>query len=300
MANGIQSGQAPLQHSLRFSRPGPAKAPVQPRRRQNRRIFREVLKHLMVVTLVGSVPFAAWAWHQGHIQAVLDQAGDKIIEASVSAGFSLQRIRTGGHVRITDAQILEALGLKAGDPLFALDMDELKARVERLQWVGQAIISREIPDTIKVKIIERIPFARWQIQGEVMLVDETGTAILGAEMIEFEHLPLLVGPGAPKKAVSLFALLQSEKELAERVVSAIRIGERRWDLEFDSGVRLKLPEEGGVYGPAKAWATFAQLVREKNVLGKEVLSLDMRLDDRVILKLTPNGEKIFENNDLLI
>ncbi|MCH8172704.1 MAG: cell division protein FtsQ/DivIB [Proteobacteria bacterium] len=169
--------------------------------------------------------------------------------------------------------------------------------IEALPWVRVAVVSRELPGTLKVWVKERTPFARWQIGGQLMLIDETAAVIAGSDLKEFSRLPFIVGPGAPAAAAELFSVLASEPELSARVVSAIRVGDRRWDLEFDNGMRLKLPEQSKTHGPARAWKRFAEMEAEKGILSLGVMVIDLRLADRVVMKLTPEGRKLYQNMD---
>lgn len=86
-------------------------------------------------------------------------------------------------------------------------------------------------------------------------------------------------------------------DLARKVVAAVRVGQRRWDLEFDNGMRLKLPEQSDHYGEAEAWAAFINLTVEKDIMALDVAEADLRLPDRIIMRLTPEGQKAFENKD---
>jgi cell division protein FtsQ len=284
------------QGSFSFSRPPGVGSPAA-RRRPRRGRIRLVLKQVTLLVFLTSVPAFGWAWHQGHVEIWRQGINQRIAAATVDAGFALERVRAEGQVRTSDEAILEALGLKVKEPMYGLDVTALKDRIEALPWVREAVVSRELPDTLKVWVKERMPFARWQIGGKLVLVDETAAIIAGPDLREFLGLPFIVGPGAPEAAAELFSVLAAEPELAARVVSAIRVGNRRWDLEFDTGMRLKLPEQSKTHGPAAAWRTFAEMEAEKGILNLEVMTIDLRLADRMVMKLTPEGRKLYENMD---
>ena len=95
----------------------------------------------------------------------------------------------------------------------------------------------------------------------------------------------MVGPGASRAAASLFQMLATEPQLGQRVVNAVRVRDRRWDLDFDNGVTVRLPEDG----VADAWAKLAQLEREQKILGRDIAGVDLRLADRVVVRLTPEA-----------
>lgn len=286
-----------LEPDFAFARMAAAKEGGVTRRSLKRGRIRDAVRIGLTVVALATVPAGFLAWREGYVTAWQEQAGEALVQASTAAGLKLGTIRASGQTRTPDAAIVEALGLNAGDPMFGLDMAELRARVEHLPWVKRAVISRELPSTLRVFIEEREPIARWQMNGDTVLVDAEGAAIAHGGLLEFAHLPLLVGLGAPEAGAKLLALLQTEPMLAPRVASAIRVGSRRWDIEFDNGQRLKLPEEGAAYGPAEAWAAFARLAREENALAMEVASFDLRLQGRIVMKMTPTGRKALAEGD---
>lgn len=278
--------------TLRPARPA-SEAPPPLRRKRRRGRVRDLVRTGLAVALMASAPALLWAWQEGHVQEAGAWAGAHMIEGTAGAGFTLARIRASGHAKTPDSAIVEVLGLTAGAPLFGLEMQELRERVEALPWVRRAVVTRELPDTVRVYIEERVPVARWQLKGRLMLVDGEGAAIPARDLHQYAELPLLVGEGAPEAAPALFALLARQPALAERVAAAIRVGTRRWDIEFDTGLRLKLPEAGKDYGPAEAWAKFAELAEREGAFRLEVASFDLRLPGRVVMKLTEDGEKDF-------
>jgi cell division protein FtsQ len=261
------------------------------RRALKRGRIREMFRIGVVVLAFACAPVAYLAWQEGYLAAWKETASDRILQASAAAGFRLEHISASGEKRTPDEAILEALAVNEGEPLFALDMAELRRRVETLPWVKRAVVSRELPGTLRVFIEERQPIARWQMNGDVVLVDAEGAVIAHPPLLEFASLPLLVGPGAPEEGAKLLALLQAEPDVAARVSAAIRVGRRRWDIEFDNGQRLKLPENTGTYGPATAWAAFAKLARDDDALAMEVASFDLRLPGRIVMKMTAGGER---------
>ena len=93
-------------------------------------------------------------------------------------------------------------------------------------------------------------------------------------------------------ALAPVMLLAEEPGLNAQIRAAVRVGDRRWNLEFSNGVRLMLPEATADHDPRAAWARFADLQRRYGLLEREVTVLDMRLGDRLVLKVTPEGKKI--------
>ncbi|MBK5919701.1 hypothetical protein CCR80_01450 [Rhodothalassium salexigens] len=181
------------------------------------------------------------------------------------------------------AQAITALG-PAATPQAVRD------RVEAMAWVETAHVRRHALGPWHIRLEEREPFARWQSDGALWVVDRSGHKITSQRLHRFTDLPLLSGPGAPQAAPAMLALLDQAPDLADRVHALIRMGDRRWDVRFDSGITLALPEPDAAYGPAAAWDEFVSLARAHRLLDREILVVDMRLPERLTLQLTNRGK----------
>lgn len=210
-------------------------------------------------------------------------------QTAIDAGFAVKDVRLAGLDRTGPDEVLTALAINRGDALLGVDIEMLRARVEALPWVLSARISRQLPDGLSVAITERTPFALWQLEGALWLIDVSGTRITDQRLGTWRALPLVVGAGAAEHAGALFAMLDRQPGLSQRVTAAVRVGERRWDIRFDNGVRLMLPEDSPDYSAAEAWTRFASLERREAVLEREIAVLDMRLPDRLVVRVTPEG-----------
>ncbi len=255
------------------------------------RLFR-LLRRNRVLALAATLFLAlAASWQAGIFAVARERVVTVAGDTAARAGLVLGAIELTGLDRTTKAEMLAALGIASGDPMLALDIAAARKRAEALPWVREAAIARRLPDALSVTVQERVPYALWQLNGTLWLMDETGTRITKRNLGRFSGLPLIVGEGAGSEAAALFTILAEEPGLEGQVRAAVRVGVRRWNLEFQNGVRLMLPEVSVDYGPRDAWARFAELQRRHGLLEREIITLDMRLDDRLVLKLTPEGKK---------
>jgi cell division protein FtsQ len=104
-------------------------------------------------------------------------------------------------------------------------------------------------------------------------------------------LPVVVGPGANMKATALAALLDGTPSLKPLITAASWQGDRRWDIIFQSGEKLMLPE--GDAEAAKALAYFALEDRRARLLGKGLVSFDMRDPTKTVVRVSREpGSKI--------
>jgi cell division protein FtsQ len=93
----------------------------------------------------------------------------------------------------------------------------------------------------------------------------------------------LAGPGAGKQARALESLLAAAPALAPKVEAAEWVGNRRWNLTFNTGQLLALPE--GEVEAATALVKFARLDGKNRLLGGKVIAFDMRTPPRLYMRL---------------
>ena len=122
----------------------------------------------------------------------------------------------------------------------------------------------------------------WQHNGEVFLIALDGTVIDIVQDARFAHLPLVVGDLANNRSEEYLALLEAAGPLKSRIVAGTLVSGRRWTLKIDNGMDVRLPEQA----PAAAVARLVKLEREHGIFEKDIISLDLRMSDRVVVRLT--------------
>ncbi len=164
----------------------------------------------------------------------------------IHAGFGVSHINVVGLELGSAQQVRRALAVEMGELVFAVDLEAARNRVESLGWVKEASVMRLLPNRITVKVKERRPFALWQKDGQVFVVNDRGDIINTAQRSRaiFRHLPYIVGAGAAKAAPAFVATLARYPEVQKRTRALIRVSNRRWTLKLRTGADLLLPEEG--------------------------------------------------------
>jgi cell division protein FtsQ len=231
---------------------------------------------------------ALWkAERSGALAAVGHWVGERAATAGGTLGLLVRKVEVEGRDRTEREAILAALGVKHNSPILAVDPAAAKARLEALPWVRSAAVERRLPDTIHVRIVERVPLAIWQNHRQRRLIDRDGAVVRLDDLGPFAGLILLVGEDAPEHGAGLVDLLASEQALADRVIAAVRYGGRRWNLEFDNKVEVALPERD----PAVAWHRLARLERDDHLLERDIEAVDLRLPDRLVVRTVPEPPK---------
>lgn len=214
----------------------------------------------------------------GHMPAVVQAL-------TARSGFAVDQVRVTGHVETSEIDILDALALDGWTSLIGFDAEEARERVSALPWVQGAAIRKIYPDTIEVEVEERKPYAIWQHGNELSVVEASGRPIAPFSGGRQAALPLVIGVGANEAASAFIGKIKGYPELASRVKGYIRVAERRWDLRLESGITVKLPESG----EDEAIVELLAMDRDNALLSRDIVSVDLRLTDRVVVQLTPEG-----------
>jgi cell division protein FtsQ len=272
---------------------GPAAAPMRRARRRPRDTLRYAWFYtsrgaVAVALLAGVVGLPIWLFKSGTIDDASREAkqtyADLRHRADTAVSVALDKLTVEGRNRSSRESLRAALQIKKGDNLLAADPWAIKKRLEALPWIRSATVERRYPNTMVVTLVERTPIARFRDKSGTVLVDDTGALIKVQPEPEHENLILLIGEGAPEAAADLVKLLEDEPALARRILSATRYGQRRWDIAFDGGATLRLPD-----GHAKAaLAKFGEFDRQHSLLARGPVTYDMRLPDRMVIR-NPRG-----------
>lgn len=219
----------------------------------------------------------------GTVSQTYDHIVNKFLTASVNVGFSVQDIVVVGRQR-TDPDLLRTLlDTKKGDPILAFDPQSAQKSIEDISWIKTVSITRRLPDTIIVDLIERQPLALWQQNKKLNVIDENGVKLTSRNLEDFNTLPIIVGADAPKHAPHLIGILNAEPSIAEKLDAAVRVSGRRWDLHLQNGIKVRLPEQDMEVALKKLAYTHAT----RKILNKNILSIDLRLGDKLVIKPVP-------------
>jgi cell division protein FtsQ len=219
-------------------------------------------------------------WAGGYVGLVAERVDKAVGAASVAAGFEIRRVTLKGRRQAALDEINSAIGPVIGRSLLHLDLDAARGRIEELGWVRAASVSRLLPDTVHVSVIERTPAAVWQISGGLFLVDVSGGVIREIGAYEYSSLPLIVGAGAPGAASDLLLALSHYASIREMTSALIRVGERRWNLRLRDGLDIKLPEKE----LDEALEVLATLHEAHGILDQELEYIDLRDPERMVVR----------------
>lgn len=202
--------------------------------------------------------------------------------------FQIKTIQVEGRVLTSEEDLMKALGTAKGQPIFGFSVSAARDRIDALPFIDHATVARHMPDTVIVRITERSPIAVWQDHGQFILINRAGERVPdqgleGKNGQAFIRLPLVVGAGANVAASALVDALTTSPTVRDFVVAAVRIGERRWNLTLRDGATVLLPEGQ----EQAALKRLAQYQAQFRLLERPVVTIDMRLPDRMVIHQTP-------------
>ncbi|MEM8798284.1 MAG: cell division protein FtsQ/DivIB [Pseudomonadota bacterium] len=234
-------------------------------------------------------PFAFSAFSASFIAAfaiygmVLNGSVNKVAnDVTASVGFAVESVAISGHRQLSERELLDILGLEPGLSLLTFDVASAHRTLLREPWIKSASVRKVYPKKLMIEVAEREPFAIWQRGHIVSVIDRTGLVLDHYDETQHSNLPILVGHGAQKNGAAFLALLRAHPELNARVRASLYRSERRWDLMLDNGVTVKLPERD----VSTALAQLADYDQRHALFSKDVERIDMRLSDRLVLRLS--------------
>ncbi|MEO6395522.1 MAG: cell division protein FtsQ/DivIB [Devosia sp.] len=196
------------------------------------------------------------------------------------AGFGVSKINISGQSLTSETEILKALAIGPSSSTLNYDADAARDRLMAFPAVKSVTIRRVYPGELQVIIEEKVPMARWRIGDATYLVDADGSAVAPDDG-SFRELPLVVGEGAADDAMVMIKSLDRHPAVRENLAALSRVGDRRWDLIFYTGLRVQLPE----FGVAQALDQLEMYQQTEQLLDRDVTVIDMRVAGMVSLKL---------------
>ncbi len=246
----------------------------------------QLQKAFTVLILGGALVGLGWL---AQISGATAVAADRFAHVASNAGFKLRSVNVQGTQRMNEMLVHERAFGQRDLAMTRVDTEGLRAELLELPWVEDARVSRQLPDVLKVDIVERQPHAVLRRADRLMLIDPTGVELEAISESDARDYLLIEGPAAQAQVETLEVLLDAAPALKGKVKGAEWVGNRRWNLTFDTGQRLALPQ--GEDRSAAALISFAQADGVHRLIGGEVASFDMRNPPRMYMHVPGRSER---------
>lgn len=224
------------------------------------------------------------------IAGIPQYVGTEVAQAVGRAGFKVKRVEVTGIDKMERLTVY-AIALDQHSMAMPLvDLDKVRGQLMEYGWIKDARVSRRLPDTLVVDIIERKPAAVWQHNQKLSLIDGDGVVLDDVALNAMPELPIVIGKDANRRATDLKHLMDRAPSLKPMLASASWVGGRRWDLQFESGETLALP--AGEEAAGKALYRFARMDGVERLLGRGFVRFDMRDPKKFVARVGQKQKSI--------
>jgi cell division protein FtsQ len=218
----------------------------------------------------------------GHVAAVTDWLKAARDNAASALGFRIAAVSVSGSSQVSRQQALALAGVTGRSSLLFFDAETARAGLLANPWIADAAVLKLYPDRLLITITERRAFALWQRNGQVNVIADDGTVLQPFVEDRYRGLPLVVGGGAERRAKDFIGLLDRYPEIRSALRASVLVAERRWNLRLANGMDIRLPD-GDLQA---ALDRLVKLDRDKKLLSRDITSIDLRLPDRVTVRLS--------------
>ncbi len=215
-----------------------------------------------------------------HLPMIAENLHNLCDSAANAAGFGITEVALSGEHELARDDILKTAGITPNTSLLFLDAAQARTRLLTNPWVAEATVLKLYPGRLRIEIKERKAFALWQRDARISLIANDGTVLEPDVPRAFAKLPLVVGEGAAQESPGLLTLIARYPEIASQVEASVLVAQRRWNLHLHNGVEVLLPE----YAPEQALKVLTDLERQKHLLSRDIVIVDLRLADRVTVR----------------
>ena len=249
------------------------------------RLFFKYFYYILLFSFIVFIPYYSYKNQQD-----ITRFKNKVVNQYIGfidkdkSSYSKIIIRGNNHTDYNDvSQIIRSqidIFSKNKDSYLESVISVVKNNIIELPWVKNVVISRTLPNDLNVLIEEHEPFAIWQDNNIKYIIDKEGSIIIKIkDENTFSDLLILSGANANIRAKSLFNILVSDLVISQDIYSATLIGLRRWDIRFNNGLLVKLPE----LDIKKAWKNMIRIYNETgSLVGLE--SIDLRINGKIYLQ----------------
>src|SRR6266567_1128590 len=243
---------------------------------------------MTVLLLIGSCGFGIVKG--GHLQDFITAVSDARNAMANSAGFRITSVVINGRKQLSQDEILAIGGVSGRSSLLFLDADGVRDKLKANPWIADATVLKLYPGRLMIEITERQAFALWQEGGRLSVIADDGALLEPYVSRRFLSLPLVVGKGADTQARDFLALLARYPQVNSVTKAVILVGERRWNLRLKDGLDIRLPEQD----VGNALAALSKLDKEDKLFSRDIVAVDMRLPDRLVVQLSEDAAKARE------
>ena len=245
-----------------------------------KKTIRQVIFKISMILLImlGLCLFYIWYFHKEEFFKYRDQKTQGVSER---LGFVVEDIIVVGEDSNCIIDLDDFKRQYLGISVFLADLDSIREKLETVDCIQSIGVNRALPNKLEVVIKPKQPIAIWQSHKQFYFIAEDGVVLKIRNIKNLQDLIIILGQNAPKHTSALLAVLKIDPEIYSKIVSAIWIGDRRWNIIFDNGTEVMLPENDY----ARAWQKFIELTKTNDDFKDfRYKTIDFRVKNRIYTK----------------
>ncbi len=201
------------------------------------------------------------------------------------ARFAIRHIEVTGAVHTPAASLDAVTSSYRGLNLFRLDIAQISGDLTKLAWVSRIEIEKALPDTLRIRIVERVPVALLVRDGMLRYVDGRGVAFAELNPAAGDNdLPIIIASTSADaaRAVELIRRLRETDVAVYARISEVRPllphGFALFDREL--GTTIYADERD----LSSKWRDLYAIAAAESFRRGDVAYVDLRFNGRIVMK----------------
>jgi cell division protein FtsQ len=238
--------------------------------------LKEIGKKLIALSMLGAVGAIVYPWEL-HYEII-----NAYHEIPKKMAFTVSEINVEGLERLSYEEIAHLIDFNVGDNLFAIDLNEVKNKLETYPWVANAVVERELPASIRIIIEEERPKAVFIENNQRFFVNDSGKIIEKiTDVPTGESYIYLMGEEANLTYSEILDQVYESEAIYQRIEGLVKVGQRRWDLKLKNNITLKLPQNNIIQCLSK----FSKVIDDNIDFFKGGTTIDLRfMPEKIYIK----------------
>ena len=213
----------------------------------------------------------------------------------INNGFKIKNILISGTHNLSQDYLKNIINTQSHINILNVNLHTIYNKIIQNSWVEETYVERILPDTIKIKVLEKKPIAIWQNQKGNRLITVNGDVISHANVNKFKNsFPIIKGEKSKENISTILKILETNKNFAKNIWSLTFINQRRWDLHFNQGLIVRLPSQDVI----KAWQKIIKLQTNYNILNLRLTEIDLRNPEQILGKINFDKKVILRRKHL--
>ncbi len=209
--------------------------------------------------------------------------------------FKIENVLITGTRNLSNKYIKDIIEIYNDGSIFDINLSLIYNKIKENTWVKEVSIERVLPNIIKIKILENQPIAIWQDKENNKLITANGDIIFDGNVNDFKNdFPIIKGNKSKENISSILKILETNQNFYKNIWSLTFINERRWDLNFNQGLVVRLPSTN----IKKAWEKIIKLQKNYNVLNLRLTEIDLRNPNQILGKINFDKKVILKRKHL--